>query len=92
MYVLTGIRNSCKGTEEATRDEIAVFDNLDDLRKYLEKSKTRAYQHPCIGQCDKQFRKESLLYGYCSYDYGAYRPSHLPNNPKFLKKRKKKRD
>lgn len=56
---------SCSDFRQPTYTLVAKFDNRRDADKYVKWAKLKTYEICCGGKCDKQFRKKSVLAGYC---------------------------
>ena len=82
MYILKGIRVPHAISESLSYTPMALFTLEDDAKGYIEKSKLSSYLNFCNGKCENQFRKKSLLYGYCDAYVEKQTIDTLPVDPK----------
>jgi hypothetical protein len=77
MWVLRGVIEAHYPNEADHEKSLALFSTEQKGLQYIKESKLNTYQTVCRrGQCGQQFKKKSLLYGYCGgyiepypYDY-----------------------
>jgi hypothetical protein len=82
MYVLIGVDYPHYPGETEAKNNVALFTNEQLAETYLNTAKLLTYNNYCYrGQCRKQFRKSSLLYGYCDAYVDVWYGNDLEVNP-----------